>query len=350
MDIEQLVKDLTPNILSMELIEKEKLIAENLFEIKIDGKILGPFSGLYLKNAMAGKEIEHILVKNMESIIWIPMAQHPLFQTAEGKKTGPLESERREFYLLTNGRKIGPYKVEDIEFKVREGELLLTDQISEDEGNHWSRLYDLPHIDLRKHQGNELPTTPSQVVQTPTVVSNVQEQIGLVGDLAKVGIEGEKEKAKRFSELEPKIEKTGKNNSGRFLNIFVLAIIIVIGFYFFERRNKTENTEAPIPVPERTPSSIPPLKFIPKKQEFTPPPLVNKEIKKPKKYPAVPAVPILENDSTESEILEELPLEPIDEVMDEDEKPKKPTTSPRRRSRPKMMEETIDDPGEDILE
>jgi len=73
---EKLIQDLTPNILTMEIIEKENLVPENLFEVKIDSNILGPFSGPFLKTFLAGKDVDHMMVKSLESIIWIPIQQH----------------------------------------------------------------------------------------------------------------------------------------------------------------------------------------------------------------------------------------------------------------------------------
>ncbi len=349
MDTDQLIKELTPNVLSMEMIEREKLVPENLFELKIEGKIYGPFALLFLKNFLAGKDLSNIMVKNLESIIWIPAQQHSIFFTGEVKKAPVSESERREFYLLVNGRKVGPYKTEDIEYKVKNGELLFTDLISEDEGNHWCKLYELSHVDLRKHQGTELPATPSQVVQTPSLSTEVQEQIGIVGDLVKVGIEGEKEKSKRFADIETNDEKREKGPSPRFGTIFIFATLIIIGLYFFTKKEPMETKEViTSDQMERAPSSITPLKIIPKPHREKP---QRKEIERPPRYPVVPVQETVpEANIQEDYIPDEIDL--IDELPDEEAHTiKKPASPSRRRSRPKPpVDEGMDEPVEDILE
>jgi hypothetical protein len=348
MDTDQLIKELTPNVLSMEMIERERLVPENLFEIKIDGKILGPFALLFLKNYLEGKDLTNIMIKNLESIIWIPAQQHSLFFTGEVKKAPVSEAERREFYLLVNGRKVGPYKTEDIEYKVKNGELLFTDLISEDDGNHWCKLYELSHVDFRKHQETELPETPTQVVQIPTISSEVQEQIGIVGDLVKVGIEGEKEKSKRFAEIEPNIENKDRGPSPKFGNIFILAAIIVIGLYFFTKKEPPETKEVVTSEKmERAPSSITPPKILPK----PPKEKTQKRDIRPPRYPVVPVQeqPVPEPSIQEDYVSDDIDL--IDELPDEEAHTIKKPAPARRRSRPKPpVDENMDEPTEDVLD
>jgi hypothetical protein len=349
MEIDQLIKELSPNVLSMEMIEREKLVPENLFELKIDGKILGPFALLFLKNFLEGKDLSNIMIKNLESIIWIPAHHHPLFFTGEVRKAPVSEAERREFYLLVNGRKVGPYKTEDIEYKVKNGELLFTDLISEDDGNHWCKLYEVSHVDLRKHQETELPDTPTQIVQTPSLHSEVQEQIGLVGDLVKVGLEGEKEKSKRFAEIETNIENRNKGPSPRFGNIFILAFILIVGLYFFTKKEPLETKEVVTPEKmERTPSSITPPKIVPKTSKDKP---RKREIVRPPRYPVAPVQeqPIAEPSIQEDYVPDDIDL--VDELPDEEAHTIKKPAPARRRSRPKPpMDENVDEPIEDVLD
>jgi hypothetical protein len=352
---EKLIQDLTPNILSMELIEKEKMVPENLFEVKIEENILGPFSGPFLKTFLAGKDVDHMMVKNMESIIWIPIQHHAFFFTGELKPTSSVEPERREFYLLVNGRKIGPYKSEDIEYKYRSGELLFTDLISEDEGNHWCKIYEMPHVDFRRHVGTELPATPSKVEHSPNIAPEIQEQIGLVGDLVKVGIEGGKEKSKRLDYMEMRTTVREKPILSKKTKIFLLIAMIILGFYYTGGKDLLEKEEKEIVSAPTTP--ITPLKSIEstnRRREMSnfqksPQRVERKEIIRPQRYPSAPPM--------ESNITEPEPLfqdENVPDIEDEmlDEEQPKPTRTPstRRRSRPKPTDDVVDEPIEDYLE
>lgn len=349
---DKLIQELTPNILTLEIIEKEKLDTENLFELKIDSKVIGPFSGMFLKNFLSGKDLDNIMVKNWESIIWIPIGQHAFFYSGEVKPIAIPESERREFYLLINGRKIGPYKTEDIEYKFKNGELLFTDLISEDEGAHWCKLYEMAHVDLSKHLSTELPPTPSKIEESPSINSNVQDQIGIVGDLAKAGLEGEKEKAKRFVDLENTGNRKIKSSSPKILNRLILIGLLIAGFFYFTKKEipKVEKET-------RAPTMAAPEKTIEKKLEIEKIPyrarperkIQRAEISRPPRYPTPPAPELI---STEPEVImqDENIMEPEDDYLDEElPNPKKPAST-RRRSRPKPFEDQVDEPIDEPIE
>jgi hypothetical protein len=355
---EKLIQDLTPNVLSMEMIEKEKLVAENLFEVKIESKILGPFSGLFLKTFLAGKDVDHMMVKSLESIIWIPIQHHAFFFSGELKPTSSVEPERREFYLLVNGRKIGPYKTEDIEYKFKSGELLFTDLISEDEGNHWCKIYEMPHVDLSRHVGTELPATPTKIENLPNMAPGIQEQIGLVGDLAKAGIEGEKEKSKRFDYMD-----LGKTTATRPIfskntKIFLLIALVILGFYFISGKDLLEKDIASYPEKKETPASkVTPLKKIdqnlsprkPTSRQATPRNFERKEIIRPPRYPSTQP-----QDSVTSEpeplFQDEILPDAEDEILDEEAIKPQRTPSSRRRSKPKPVDDMVEEPIEDYLD
>lgn len=349
---DKLIQELTPNILSMEIIEKEKLDPENLFEVKIDLKIIGPFSGTFLKNFLSGKDIDGMMVKNLESIIWIPIQQHAFFYTGEVKPTAISESERREFYLLVNGRKIGPYKTDDIEYKFKNGELLFTDLISEDEGQHWCKLYEMAHVDLRRHVGSELPPTPTKIDQTPTITPEVQDQIGIVGDLAKAGIEIEKEKSKRFIDFEHGGPRKTKHSSSKFFTRLILLAILIGGFYLFTRK------EASVDEKEmRAPTSANVEKVIEKKPEVKTIPyrakiekkVERKQVTRPQRYPVTPAPKIIQSEQ-EAIMQDEPQPEPEDDYLDEElPNPKKPAST-RKRSRPKPYEDQVDGPVDEPID
>ena len=68
------------------------------------------------------------------------------------------------FHLLKHGQKDGPYTVEDLKNMIKERELLLTDEVSGNNGKSWLKLFMLPDFDRRSNpaEHDELPFRPEE--------------------------------------------------------------------------------------------------------------------------------------------------------------------------------------------
>ncbi|RLA62595.1 MAG: hypothetical protein DRQ88_08190 [Epsilonproteobacteria bacterium] len=346
--IDLIIEELKQNTLTIETIEENELKKEDLFEVKIDSIIIGPFTKEYLKSYSEVKSLidYHVLVKTMESILWVPLHQHPSFDKSESVS----EIKNKNFYLLVNGRKVGPYRIEDIDFKVKNSEVLFTDLISEDAGSSWKKLYELEGFDLRKHAEENLPTIPGgQVLEEPAQKTDQNERVDAVGDLAKIGHQSSNEKKHLYSSEEVPEEKSlwqGLTNIAAFLGIIFITIFIF---------NKIDpfGPEKDIAVKKQTATKV----VVPKAVKKTPPP---KKVSSPstrtrkleeKKAKRKKAISKRKKRKKPTRTREEDPYPEDNDYLDEepdnyyDDKPKKKKTA--KKKMPKKSDDDYYDEEED---
>ena len=133
--------------------------------------------------------------------------------------------------------------------------------------------------------------------------------------MVKVGIEGEKEKSKRFAEIETNSEKRNKGPYPRFPNIFILVAYSLLVFIFLPKKNHWKLRKLlvqkrwkgpPLPSP-RLKLSLKPSKDKPRKENCRPP-----------RYPVAPVQeqPIPEPSIQEDYVPDDIDL--VDELPDEE--------------------------------
>jgi len=272
--LDSIINELKQNTLSVEQIEESNFTRDNLFEVKIGSAILGPFSAKYLKTLSEEKNLMdfNVLVKTMESILWVPVFQHPSFFHSDGGMENVPEIKKKSFYLLVNGRKVGPYRIEDIDFKVKNSEMLFTDLISEDAGNSWKKLYELEGFDLRRHQEEELPTAPGgSVLEKAKRERGKEEGLDVVGELAKIGHQSSS-KDRRYSTED---FSRGRPLLPRIINLAIFVGIVFASIFIFDKLDPFGPSKDPVvakkrPAPKKvkTKRRTPP----PKKRVVSPPP------------------------------------------------------------------------------
>jgi hypothetical protein len=148
------VFDLKP--LTAKTIEELKLRPEQLWEIKIDENIYGPFETLQLKHY--SKENRSTMLKALVS----PMSVddwRPFFEVRdflhETKTHGP-------YWILTHGQKSSPLPKEEVAKRIELGTITRHDEISEDEGRHWHRISNHPEFEPHFTTGTSLPQSPQE--------------------------------------------------------------------------------------------------------------------------------------------------------------------------------------------
>lgn len=122
----------------------------------------GPFHAKELKDFVADINLPPgTMVRDAKGIgAWTAFYEHPFFQRrkpqvlAEGSAT-----KAKEYYLLVEGTKLGPYATQEIQEMLDQKEIILTDLISE-EGKDWVKLHSLNEFDRREHTQNSLPESP----------------------------------------------------------------------------------------------------------------------------------------------------------------------------------------------
>jgi hypothetical protein len=346
--LNEISEELQQNTLSIEEIEKHELSKEDLYEVKIGSVIMAPFSRDFLKNYAEEKNLSeyNVLIKTMESILWVPILQHPSFFSGE---TAPTDNKRQSFYLLVNGRKIGPYRIEDIDFKVSNNEVLFTDLVSIDAGDSWKKLYEIEGFDLRRHTEGELPSAPTGEVQEDPRPKKGDGSDPL-GELAKIGHRGSLDKQKMYAKEDVPEEK----GLGRSLfNIATFVGIIFISIYVFDRidpfgpEDKAKKTKVKTSVQKKKEPVKRPKAISKPKEEPSPAAVRRLEEKKARRKKAISKRKT--SKPKKSRVVEEDPYpdedDPLDEVDDtyyDDDEPK-PKKKPKKKRRAKAKKPTDDD-------
>ncbi len=125
---------------------------------------MGPFHGIELKNIFEEANFpQGTCVRDAKSIgEWQDMYEHAFFQRRKPQllSTEDFPSEIGQAFVLIEGVKHGPYSIDEVNALIEEKELLLTDQVSFDEGASWRKLYEYEEYDRRSHQQGSLPESP----------------------------------------------------------------------------------------------------------------------------------------------------------------------------------------------
>ena len=161
-----------------EIVEKT-IPSSELYELKIGSQELSPFWVETLKKQIeSGSPLftPDIKIRNLGTEEWFDLFHHPVFQRREeapqhGPSTTTEESnektdqedpeEEGEFFILAKGQKVGPITLNTLREKVGTKEILVTDLISHDEGETWSKIFEMPEFDRRAMgQRDHLPHLP----------------------------------------------------------------------------------------------------------------------------------------------------------------------------------------------
>lgn len=146
------VFDLKP--LSAKTIDDLKISPDQLWEIKIDENIYGPFETLQLKHY--SKENRAImlraLVSHMSVDNWRPFMDVREFHH-DSNYSGP-------YWMLSHGQKSSPLSKQEIAKRIELGTITRHDEISEDDGRHWHRISSHQEFEAHFTTGTALPQTP----------------------------------------------------------------------------------------------------------------------------------------------------------------------------------------------
>lgn len=161
-----------PEILKLKAKLEEVKAPENwseitgpFFHLKLPGvSSSGPYLSAGLK-AMAEEECfpEETVIRDAKNIgDWINIYAHPAFQRRKPQIVGEEETipTDKTAFILVDGQKHGPLAPEEIKTLLKQQEILLTDQVSFDDGHTWRKLYEYQDFDRRALEQNELPDIP----------------------------------------------------------------------------------------------------------------------------------------------------------------------------------------------
>jgi hypothetical protein len=151
--------DLQP--LTEEIIAQMGFQSHDLWLVKIHDEVFGPFETESLKH-YASENQAHFAeahATRMDAQDYKPFWTHIVFQRRKIQAIGsdPLDAP---FWLIHQGLKTGPYHFRDIDKKIEMGLLVMTDHISDDNGETWKKIFEVAGFDRRSHSPDELPEAP----------------------------------------------------------------------------------------------------------------------------------------------------------------------------------------------
>ncbi|MDA8792635.1 hypothetical protein N9N67_05280 [Bacteriovoracaceae bacterium] len=249
--------------LTEEEIKSKNIDMGDLWLIKFGQQILGPYMTKDIANYARENEdlFENAQVFHIETEQWKQFYSVPYFQRRKPKLV-PVQSLKKDatFYILKNGQKIGPYKIEAIRDFVIKNELLISDQISDD-GQNWIKIYQHFEFD-RRHivgTGEKLPFSPDENdlqasnVETEEMLQKIQSlktsESTLLASFASLKNQKESKDNKTTNEedLTSNITNSSLDNSAKtkmyyailgVLSVIVLTTIIVMNI---KNNNYTES-------------------------------------------------------------------------------------------------------------
>ena len=136
------------------------------FHLKLPGTpASGPYMQAGIKALTEENEFpEDTVVRDAKNIgEWIGVYAHPAFQRRKPQIIGEEKNlpDDRKAYILVNGQKHGPLGTQEVIALLEQKEILLTDQVSFDEGHSWRKLYEFQEFDRRDLEQSHLPSIPT---------------------------------------------------------------------------------------------------------------------------------------------------------------------------------------------
>jgi hypothetical protein len=273
--------DLQP--LTIETIQKMGFNNHDLWMVKIDQEVYGPFDLETLKTyAAQNKELMSLaLASRAEPLNFEPISHLAQFEN-DFPRTGPAKGA---YWILLNGMKSGPFSQTTMEKKISSGELLMLDVVSMDDGHSWEKISEVKSLPKKVHEASELPLPPldsSFQKAKLSVLEKIDHGQEESEDLAEMAHEGQLYSKTNLIKLEEvKFHETPVNEVSPSLNWAITAALFVVlalgasGYYLIsteelaapqvaeaslpeEKVKKPKRIRGEIPRVERLPASVAP--------------------------------------------------------------------------------------------
>jgi len=195
---------------------------KSLWIVKYENEVYGPYEQEYLKEYA---QLNIDLFQNAQASPWGEENWKEFFkcQPFQRRKPSLVPAQSLvipdQFYVLQNGLKQGPYTIEKLQEMVQSKDVLLTDQVSTDEGLTWIRIYQHHQFDRRlKNQENVLPKTlqaselSKAEAYTESLISQSagnKDEYDAIVNLAHIG--GKHRHVRNTAQAEAKSQDSGEN-------------------------------------------------------------------------------------------------------------------------------------------
>lgn len=172
-------KDLSKKLYPLLPEERALIPPEHLWLFRVEGKVFGPYT---LKNLQAyllahAHYPDSTRVQNERDKKWISPHDSELFDRRKydsSAQAGQTPQEEVPLYLLVEGQKIGPLPISEIQHKLQEKKILLTDYWAISTRGPWKKIFEHPHFDRRKI--SLLPTIPTEKPEPLAEVLSIRQE------------------------------------------------------------------------------------------------------------------------------------------------------------------------------
>uniref|UniRef100_UPI003566D07B hypothetical protein n=1 Tax=Halobacteriovorax sp. TaxID=2020862 RepID=UPI003566D07B len=188
--------------------------------------------------------------------------------------------EETQYHLILNGQKHGPYTAFEVNSMIELKEILVTDEVSIDDGASWGPLYHIEGFDRRVLKSNEeLPKTPKQTVfnESKKEVKKklkhfTDDKTNLIAGLAYIGnlrTGKAKEALSKSHQEEMQQEETPVATESKnfqdylWQGLFALSAIGLIAVFVTWSNQKPSPKEATVPTRKIEAKKIEPIKLKP---------------------------------------------------------------------------------------
>lgn len=156
-----MIKSIDLKPLTDEIVAQMGVTGHDLWLIRIDSVVYGPFETESLKHYVLDNEdlFEQAEASRADETEWKPFWTHTKFQR---RRPQVLQGQVHEgpFWIMDYGLKAGPFSFKEIDKKLEMDLLGMTDLISVDEGQNWIKIFEIEGFDRRAHSPDDLPIAP----------------------------------------------------------------------------------------------------------------------------------------------------------------------------------------------
>ncbi len=144
--------------LTKEVIQKMGYTPHDLWLVKLDDEVFGPFEVESLKHY--AHENEKLFLKaystRMDHNDWRPFFSHAHFQPLTLQEN----PESMRYWVLNLGQKAGPFNKNEMDKKIELGTLNMLGLVSSDDGVSWKKLFQAPEFHFNDLTADSLPIAP----------------------------------------------------------------------------------------------------------------------------------------------------------------------------------------------
>ena len=240
-------KTLQDYLLSEDQVLAGQFPRNEIFEVQVEGKIIGPFWQEDLKDFLKDANLykDSTKVKSLEEGDWKEVYSHPFFQRRRPSlvSTEGMKTTVEDYYILKDGQKDGPYDKDKINNMVDTMELLLTDFVSIDDGHSWGKLYEHDEFDRRNKSHEQLPISPDNHIFDNSIydadkaiakAEQVAHETDAIVGLAYIGHLNEGKRKVHIEEVKQSenLREESKESKNNMALIGIIALSLVGSIYF----------------------------------------------------------------------------------------------------------------------